>query len=129
MSEQRRYFRHVYSAPARLSQGEQQWQTRLLDISLQGALLDRPADWPEHAQGLFGLGLYLPDADTPLKLEVEACHEDAERLGVFWPSLDVDSTRRLVQLLEQQPDSEALLARDLIQLLADLRDQLAQPHT
>ncbi len=125
MPEQRRYVRHIQTAPARLSQGEQQWSTCLLDISLQGALLERPATWPEHAQGLYRLSLILPDADAPLELDVETCHEDAERLGVYWPSLDVEPTRQLVQLLEQQPDGELLLARDIAQLLADLRARLS----
>jgi len=37
MSERRRFARILYLTMAELTQGEQKWQTQLVDVSLQGA--------------------------------------------------------------------------------------------
>lgn len=95
MIERRRFFRVVYSTPAQLQQGEQVWSTTLLDLSLQGALLNRPANWTQQNNGLFTLSFTLADSDIEIRMEVESTHLDEQKLGVYCHHIDIDSASHL----------------------------------
>lgn len=119
MVDRRRFFRVVFSNPALLSQGEQQWPTRLLDLSLQGALVERPLDWPETAAGRYLLRFCLADSDIELKMEVEPTHDDPHRLGLYCHHIDIDSASHLKRLVELNVGSSELLQRELAHLLEE----------
>lgn len=69
MRERRRFFRVGYSTKAVLSQGDNLWHTDLFDLSLQGALLAHPENWPEKAKGIFFLSFKLDDSDIELTMD------------------------------------------------------------
>lgn len=119
MIERRRFFRVVYSTPAQLRQGEQIWSTTLLDLSLQGALLNRPVDWTEQTKGLFTLSFKLADSDIEISMEVESTHLDEQKLGVYCHHIDIDSASHLRRLIELNVGDTELLLRELAHLLED----------
>jgi hypothetical protein len=119
MIERRRFFRVVYSTPAQLQQGEQVWSTTLLDLSLQGALLNRPANWTEQNNGLFTLSFTLADSDIEIRMEVESTHLDDQKLGVYCHHIDIDSASHLRRLIELNAGDTELLLREFAHLLED----------
>ena len=119
MIERRRFFRVVYSTPAQLQQGEQVWSTTLLDLSLQGALLNRPANWTEQNNGLFTLSFTLADSDIEIRMEVESTHLDEQKLGVYCHHIDIDSASHLRRLIELNAGDTELLLREFAHLLED----------
>ena len=119
MKERRRFFRAGYSRPAQLQQGGQIWATTLLDLSLQGALLQRPEHWNAQASGLFMLTFTLDDSDIQISMEVEATHLDDKRLGVYCHHIDIDSVSHLRRLIELNVGDSELLMRELAHLIED----------
>ena len=128
MIERRRFFRVVYSTPAQLQQGEQVWSTTLLDLSLQGALLNRPANWTQQNNGLFTLSFTLADSDIEIRMEVESTHLDEQKLGVYCHHIDIDSASHLRRLIELNAGDTELLLREFAHLLEDHQEHV-QPHT
>jgi len=128
MIERRRFFRVVYSTPARLQQGEQVWSTTLLDLSLQGALLNRPANWTEQNNGLFTLSFTLADSDIEIRMEVESTHLDDQKLGVYCHHIDIDSASHLRRLIELNAGDTELLLREFAHLLEDHQEHERQHH-
>jgi len=83
MSERRRFARILYLTMAELTQGEQKWQTQLVDVSLQGALLIRPDDWESRDNKEYQLSFVLSGSDisaTHLKRMIELNVGDEELL-------------------------------------------------
>ena len=119
MKERRRFFRAGYLKPAQLQQGDQIWATTLLDLSLQGALLQRPEHWNAQASGLFMLTFTLDDSDIQISMEVEATHLDDKRLGVYCHHIDIDSVSHLRRLIELNVGDSELLMRELAHLIED----------
>ena len=128
MIERRRFFRVVYSTPARLQQGEQVWSTTLLDLSLQGALLNRPANWTEQNHGLFTLSFTLADSDIEIRMEVESTHLDDKKLGVYCHHIDIDSASHLRRLIELNAGDTELLLREFAHLLEDHQEHEQHRH-
>ncbi|TDY02388.1 PilZ domain-containing protein [Thiohalophilus thiocyanatoxydans] len=93
-----------------------QWQTDILDISLRGALVQRPANWPANITRVLILQLRLSDAVHPA-FEVRITHDEADRLGLHFEQMDLDSASHLHRLLELNLGDPALLERELAELL------------
>ena len=119
MVERRRFFRVVFSTPAELAQGEQIWHTRLLDLSLQGALVEQPLDWPEQNPGRYELSFSLADSDIRISMEVELTHKAQNRWGFYWHHIDIDSVSHLKRLIELNVGNADMLQRELVHLLED----------
>ena len=119
MVERRRFFRVVFSTPAELAQGEQIWHTRLLDLSLQGALVEQPLDWPEQNAGCYELSFSLADSDIRISMEVEPTHKAQNRLGFYCHHIDIDSVSHLKRLIELNVGNADMLQRELVHLLED----------
>ncbi|MGL5287044.1 PilZ domain-containing protein [Aeromonas sp. RU39B] len=125
MSERRRFSRILYSTPAILSQGDHNWSTVLIDISLQGALIRRPADWL-HGESLdYHLTFHLTGSDIRIQMECELSHLDDEKLGLYCHHIDIDSATHLRRMIELNVGDEELLHRELEQLLSE---HLEHPH-
>ena len=119
MKERRHFFRVGYSSQVKLIQGENIWETTLLDVSLQGALMLKPEHWPETANGLFFMSFKLDESDIELTMEVQPTHLDETRLGVYCHHIDIDSASHLRRLIELNAGDPDLLKRELAHLLED----------
>lgn len=119
MIERRRFFRVVFSTPAEMSQAGQVWSTRLLDLSLQGALVEKPADWPAATEGHFQLSFCLADSDIRISMEVEPSHVGKKNLGLYCHHIDIDSASHLKRLIELNVGNADMLQRELAHLIED----------
>lgn len=119
MVERRRFFRVGYTTRATIRQAECVWETELLDLSLQGALLKRPEQWPLDASGVFHLEFTLDHSDVTIQMDVEPTHLDEKRLGVYCHHIDIDSASHLRRLIELNAGSPELLQRELAHLLEE----------
>ena len=113
--QRRRFTRIPFDADARLSAGDRQWQVELLDISLKGALIARPADWQAGAEGPFRLELRLGE-DAVIAMDVSVAHQDEDRLGLRCEDIDLESITHLRRLVELNLGNPDLLERELASL-------------
>lgn len=116
-SERRKFSRILYQATAHLVSGEQLWSTNLLDLSLKGALVDTPADWPEQAPSPLQLQFKLGDSDIELNLAVALCHQHADHLGLKNISSDIETASHLKRLIQLNIGDESLLNREIDELI------------
>lgn len=119
MIDRRRFFRVIFSTPAQLCQGEQCWSTRLLDLSLQGALVEEPDGWPTDTEGRYELSFALGGSDIEIRMEVEPSHVGQQRLGLYCHHIDIDSASHLKRLIELNVGNADMLQRELAHLLEE----------
>lgn len=117
-SERRQFTRVTFDSDARLIDpaGSRQWQTEVIDISLRGALVQRPADSPTEFPATLLLHLQL-GSEIQLEFNVRVVHTDSEQLGLHFEQMDLDSASHLHRLLELNLGDPALLERELAELL------------
>ena len=113
-SERRRFRRVPFQAPARLRQGERTWDTRLVDLSLRGALVLRPHRW----NGDIGQHLDLEiDIDgESITLGTAVAHQRDNRIGLRCEHIDGEDADRLRDLVEEDLGDPSLADRDLSSL-------------
>ena len=119
MIERRRFIRVIFSTPATLRQGDRQWQTKLLDLSLQGALVEEPQEWPTDAAGHFELCFALADSEIEIRMEVEPSYIKESHLGLYCHHIDIDSVSHLKRLIELNVGNADMLKRELAHLLEE----------
>ena len=112
-TEKRRFQRIPFDAQATLTSSSGQWTSRLLDISLKGALVERPEDWQGQVDTPCSLVIRLGDEAASIDMEGVLAHTDAHRLGVKWDHIDVDSLSHLRRLLELNLGDARALDREL----------------
>ncbi len=64
-ADRRRFKRIAFDARTELRQGEHTWPVKLIDLSLKGLLIERPAPWLGNPQQNFSVGIHLSD-DTDI---------------------------------------------------------------
>ncbi|MDZ7662482.1 PilZ domain-containing protein [Thiohalophilus sp.] len=117
-SERRHFTRIPFDGEVQLIDpaDHRQWQTDVLDISLRGALIKRPANWTADPARMFILQLPLGN-EVQLAFNVRVVHTDSEQLGLHFEQMDLDSASHLHRLLELNLGDPALLERELAELL------------
>lgn len=115
MTEHRRFTRVVFSAPATLVAlaGDEDWTAQLIDLSLKGALIKKPAGWARNPGEKFALSFKLVGTDIDIHMLVHKAHEHPDSIGFACDSIDLDSASHLRRLIELNVGSEELLHRDL----------------
>ena len=113
MDERRKFSRILFAASASLQQGNEQWQTTILDLSLNGALVEEPDNFANTEQPIT-LSFILPGSDIELKMETELIHHRNGQLGLKCSFIDVDSISHLKRMVELNLGDTSLLNRELI---------------
>ena len=117
-NEQRHFTRIPFDAEANIECGNRQWRSQLLDISLRGALLNRPADWQGQLGDRCRLALHLADSAVEIDMDAEVAHLEDDHIGFHCLHIDLDSVTHLRRLVELNLGDQALLERELAELLA-----------
>jgi len=115
MSEQqdhRVFSRIVFDAKTIISNAEQEWETELLDISLKGALLDKPATWDAPIGAEFKLSILL-SKDTAIYMEANVAHIENDHIGFNCHHIDLESITHLRRIVELNTGNDELLHREL----------------
>jgi len=103
-----------------LENGEQ-YTSRLLDISLKGALIKTPDQWQAHTDVSCTLNIHLSE-DTTVVMECHVTHVEKERTGLICDHIDVASISHLRRIIEQNTADENLLHRELSALVHASKD-------
>jgi len=119
-SQERRLFHRIgFHRRAHLDIGPKQWEGRLIDLSLKGALLDleMEIDLEEGSKG--SLGFAMGDDGRELVMQVEISHFHGNIVGLHCTGIDVDSIMFLRRIIEMNTGDDQFLERELEALLID----------
>jgi hypothetical protein len=117
-TDKRHFVRIAMEGRAQLICGTRNWDSRLLDVSLKGALISRPGTWPGGAGDSCHLEITLPDSNVTLRMEGAVAHVGDEVMGFRCDHIDLESISHLRRLLELNLGDERLLERELSELVA-----------
>ncbi|GAB1255833.1 PilZ domain-containing protein [Aurantivibrio plasticivorans] len=115
-TERRRFSRVNFQADASLTQGMLNTPVTVLDLSLKGVLLQKFESAQYELQRPLQLHISLSDNVT-ISSTLQCVHQEADRLGFQFQSLDNDSMAHLRRLIELNLGDPAAAERELIELL------------
>jgi hypothetical protein len=111
----RRFSRIPFDGEVRLYSEKAMWTTRLVDISLRGALVDRPKEWDGQVGKTQRLELRVA-AGLIISVSVTVANFNTESIGYQFGRIDLDSFARLKRLIELNLGDAELLNRELAAL-------------
>lgn len=114
--DRRRYTRVNFNANVRFTQGKNTFETRLVDVSLNGVLIDTPPSYELRADMPAEAHIQLAD-DTEICMRIHLIHSSSEVLGFECESIDVDSIghlRRLIELNLGDPQAAERVLSELV---------------
>ncbi len=134
-NDERRHFKRIpFDAEAELSSSSGRWRSRLIDLSLHGALVERPTDWVGATGEPCLLHIHLAGNDISIHMEVMATHVECPegtqypegtrpgKIGLRCTHIDIDSIAHLRRFVELNLGDTALLNREL-SALVDAHEQ------
>ena len=113
--DRRQFTRIPFSAEILMQSGNEEWTCNLLDISLNGMLVEPPHDMNINPNNPCAVALFLSD-DVIINIRVRIRHTDADRWGLQFINIDVKSLQHLRHLLESHLQDSDLINRELAQL-------------
>ncbi len=120
--DRRRFHRIATDKPVELAIGDRSYSGTVLDISLRGLLFLSTADaQPQHGDQAKA-HIKLDDELCCIDLVGEVAHVQGRRIGMHCTSMDLDSAARLRRMVELNLADNALLERELTQLIAGDED-------
>ncbi|MDP5146118.1 PilZ domain-containing protein [Shewanella sp. ULN5] len=117
MDERRKFSRILFDANAYLAQDDSTWRTTILDLSLNGALVQIPENFTGAQNSQIILEFVLPDSDVELVMHTEVVHKTSEHLGLRCLHIDVESISHLRRIIELNLGDAELLNRELEMLI------------
>ena len=115
--DNRRFHRISFDAPCELHWQEQVWSTEVLDVSLKGALVERPEGWGVPLGEPCELVIQLNGHEAGIVMAVELVHVEGHRLGFECQYIDIESAMHLRRLVELNLGDPDLLERELAHLI------------
>jgi len=113
--QQRHFTRVALDVPATLGSAGQHRETHLVDLSLNGVLVARPAGWSGKTGDRCTLSLQLHNHSTlTLQVIIRQIHED--RIGMAFIDMDAGSREEIRWLVKINLADSALLERELSEL-------------
>ena len=116
-AEKRQFSRIAFDAPVILQSGNKIWRSKLLDISLKGALIITPDNWENTDDTDFNLSIQLDECDYEIEMKVKLAHSEKKQIGFHCVHIDLDSVSNLKRLVELNLGDEDLLKRELSHML------------
>ena len=114
--DRRKYSRIHFDAVCKLHQGDEEWNTHLLDISLKGILITRPEPFDNLSSKPFEATIHLPDSTETITMSLQFSHDNGTQLGFECDHIDLDSITHLKRLVELNLGDAELLNRELAAL-------------
>ena len=112
-SDKRHFTRITFESPVQLTNQNGSWKSELVDISLNGVLVAKPAEWNAKVGDEFLLKLVLQSSDVEIRMEGEVAHVEAGRVGFHCKHIDLDSVTHLRRLVELNVGDTEILYREL----------------
>lgn len=111
--EKRRYSRAHFDCNVTLINPTAQWQCRLIDISLKGALVERPGGWEGNIGDQYTLELPPGNTEVVIRMTVIIARTDHDHIGFYCKNIDFDSIIHLKRLIEINIGDAGLVNREL----------------
>lgn len=115
LMDNRRFHRISFHGPASVKTATSTYATELLDLSLKGALVARPADFPSETD-LLELHFPLQDSALCIVMQARVAHQTEQLLGLHCEKIDLDSISHLKRLVQLNLGDDQLLERELSEL-------------
>ncbi len=116
-ADRRRFWRAAFQAEAWLQHHSGDIPVEVVDISLNGALINVPLHWTGEVDDECGLELALSD-EAKILMPAVVAHIDGQNVGLRCEHIDLDSVTHLRRLVELNAGDPALLDRELAALLS-----------
>jgi hypothetical protein len=118
-AERRRFTRIAIEVEAALvdTQTRKRLPVKILDASLKGVALERPADFRGKAGKSYRLDISSRAAKIFIQMEGTLTHVDTARLGFRWDLIDASSMADLRRLLAPHLKDETLLHREIMEVV------------
>ena len=111
-AERRRFHRFTFDGTVKLYSDKAMWESKLVDISLKGVLIEHPADWNGKVGTSYRMDLRINNS-VIISMGVTAAHIMPHRVGFQWQKIDLDSFAQLKRLVELNLGDPAILNREL----------------
>lgn len=118
VTEKRHNQRIQFDTPAKVHSGKQDWSGTVIDISLQGVLINTPTGWNGAIGDECTVSIQLNGA-VVIKMECKIAHVEKDHIGLHCEHIDIDSATHLRRLVELNLGNEDLLNRELAALQRD----------
>lgn len=110
--DRRQFSRILFDAWVELRQGEKLWHATVIDVSLNGLLVEEPMDWVVDEQQPVYAAIRL-DASASIQMTVFSRHHKNGLVGFECEHIDIDSISNLRRLVELNLGDPELLEREL----------------
>lgn len=110
--ERRHFHRILFDAPATITQNDNRFHSKLIDISLNGALLEMAEGFSGKPGDTVLLNIQLGD-DIYIDMEAQVAHLEQGHLGMHCTHIDMESISHLRRLVELNLGDAAMLEREL----------------
>lgn len=114
-THQRHFHRILYNAKADLSSAQRTWDCEILDLSLNGCLLEFEHTWQGDPEQTYTLVFKLSD-EVKIQMELSISHAIDHKVGFKCEHIDLDSISQLRRLVELNLGNSEILERDLLAL-------------
>lgn len=111
--EKRHYSRVPFDSDVTLINPSSQWQGKLIDISLKGALVERPQGWEGEIGDQYTLELPLGNNEIVVRMNVIVARIEHDHIGFYCKNIDFDSIVHLKRLMELNLGDAELVNREL----------------
>ena len=108
----RRFQRFHFEGTVKLYSDKAMWESKLVDISLKGVLIERPVEWNGKVGSRYRMDLRINNS-VIISMGVTAAHIMPHRVGFEWQKIDLDSFAELKRLVELNLGDPAILNREL----------------
>ncbi|WP_144210396.1 PilZ domain-containing protein [Shewanella donghaensis] len=116
MDDRRKYTRTLFAAKATLHIDQKIYQTNILDLSLNGALVSAPEGMIGELGQAVNLSLLLSESDIEISMQTLLVHIKEQQLGLKCSHIDLESITHLKRIMELNTGDAELLQRELGQL-------------
>ena len=117
--EKRQFSRILFDAPVIVSLENRKWESNLIDISLNGMLIEKPNDWVHDLyDDFFDVQVLLEEESETIHMQAHIAHQESSRIGFQCDYINLDSITRLKRLVELNLQSDKTLERELDRLTA-----------
>ena len=113
--ERRQYQRVLFHAEILMQSGNEEWTCNLLDISLNGILVEPPSNIQINPNNPCAVALFLSD-EVIINARALIKHTSQDRWGLQFIKIDHGSLQHLRHLLESELNDTDLIDREVTQL-------------
>lgn len=116
MQNRRQFSRVLFSMKAMLTMEDHQFDVKIHDISLNGALIYFDTDGHTLTRQLGLLTFELAETDASITMNVAVVHQEGNEVGVQCNGIDIDSISLLRRIVELNLGDDNQLHKELSQL-------------